>query len=309
MALNKEQWSADIQENRFKNNAILSRAVNHDLWITNKTVHIPQAGANPSVTKNRTSFPASIAQRTDTDLTYDVNAYYLDPIMIEKAQEAHFISYDKRMSVMGQQLSTMEEYITNNVLYAWAPSGSATQVRTTGSADGLALAPSATGTRKAITLADIQKAKAILDAANIPQEGRVLLMQSDIYNSHFLSISNIAQAYAFGQAVLPTGVVGRIMGFDVMIRSTVVVFDNTGTPVIKTVGDNGVPTSPTTSDNMACLAYHPNYVCRAIGSVDVSVSEDAPGYYGASIIESVQHLGAAKLRTDQAGIVAIIQAA
>ena len=309
MALNKEQWASDIQENLFKDNAILQRAVNHDGWINNKTVHVPQAGANPSITKNRTSFPATIGQRTDTDLTYDVDAYYLDPIMIEKGQEAKFLAYDKRMSVLNQQIATMDEYITNNVLYKWAPSGAATQVRTTGSTDALALAPSATGTRKAITLADIQKAKAILDSQNVPQAGRILLMQSDIYNSHFLSISNIAQAYAFGQATLPSGVVGRIMGFDVMIRSTVVVYDNTGTPIIKAVGSNGAPSSEATSDNMACLAYHPNFVCRAIGSVDVNINENAPGFYGSTIIESLQHLGAAKLRTDQKGIVAIIQAA
>ena len=43
MALNKEQWASDIQENLFKDNAILQRAVNHDGWINNKTVHVPQA--------------------------------------------------------------------------------------------------------------------------------------------------------------------------------------------------------------------------------------------------------------------------
>jgi len=308
MALDREQWLTDIKENLFKNNAIINRATNHDGFVNYKTVHIPQAGANPTITKNIVSLPAAISQRTDTDLSYSMNTYYVPPILIEKGQEASFISYDKRASVLNQHVMTLEEALTNNALYAWAPSGAATQVRTTGSASSLALAPSATSTRLAITLADIAKAKAILDSQNVPQEGRILLMHSDIYNTQFLAISNVQSAYAYGSAVLPTGVVGRIFGFDIMIRSTVVVFDNTGTPVIKAVNDDGTPTTPATTDNIGCLAYHPSFVAKAMGTTEVLVDEDNPAYYG-SIVSAFQLFGAAKLRTDQKGIVAIIQAA
>ena len=33
MALDREQWLADIQENLFKDNAIINRAVNHDGFV------------------------------------------------------------------------------------------------------------------------------------------------------------------------------------------------------------------------------------------------------------------------------------
>lgn len=111
----------------------------------------------------------------------------------------------------------------------------------------------------------------------------------------------------YGTANLPTGVVNRIHGFDIVIRSTVVVYDNTGTPVIKAVSDNGEPTTPAATDNLAALFYHPSFVARAIGSTEVNISEDAPGYYGSSIIESFKCFGAAKLRTSQTGIVALVQ--
>lgn len=308
MALNQEQWLSDIQENLFKNNIIVNRAMSHDSFVNYKTVHVPQAGANPTVTKNLGSFPATITQRADSELTYNMDTFYLTPIHIEKGQEIAFLSYDKRMSVLKQHVKTLEQTLTNNALYKWAGTGAARIVRTTGAADALALAPSATGTRKAITLADIAKAKAILDNDNISQEGRILVMPSDIYNSHFLAISNVQQAYAYGSAVLPNGVVGKIFGFDIVIRSTVTVFDNTATPVIKTIGDNGEPSAPAATDNLACIAYHPDYVAKAMGATQVMVNEDVAEYYG-SIISSFQIFGASKLRTNQEGVVSIVQAA
>lgn len=308
MALDREQWLADIKENLFKDNAIINRAVNHDGFVNYKTVHVPQAGANPTITKNLGSFPATITQRTDSELTYSMDTYYVEPIHIEAGQETAFLSYEKRMSVLNQNIATLEEALVNNALYKWAPSGSTRIVRTSGSTVAGALAPSATGTRKAITLTDILGAKAILDAENVPASGRILLIPSDIYNTQLLAIADVYQQQSYGQSALPSGVVARIHGFDIMIRSTVCVYDNTATPVIKSVNDSGVPSSPATSDNLACLAYHPSFVAKAMGNTEVMINEGVAEYYG-SIVSAFQLFGASKMRTAQTGVVAIVQAA
>lgn len=307
MALNKEQWLLDIQENLFKNNAIINRATNHDGFVNYKTVHVPQAGANPTISKNLGSFPATITQRTDSELTYSMDVYYVQPIHIEAGQETSFLSYDKRMSVLNQNINTLEDVLTNNALYKWAPAGATRFVRTTGTAVGNALAPSATGTRNAITLADILKAKSILDAENVPAEGRVLLLPSDMYNAQLLAIQDVYQQQSYGQSALPSGIVARIHGFDIMIRSTVCVYDNTATPVIKAVADSGTPSSPAITDNLAALAYHPSFVAKAMGSTEVFITEQVAEYYG-SIVSAMQLFGASKMRTSQIGVVAIIQA-
>lgn len=306
MALDREQWLADIQENLFKDNAIINRAVNHDGFVNYKTVHVPQAGANPTITKNLGSFPATITQRTDSELTYSMDTYYVEPIHIEAGQETAFLSYEKRMSVLNQNINTLEEALVNNALYKWAPSGATRIVETTGTGVATALAPSATGNRNAITLADILSAKAILDAENVPASGRILLLPSSMYNAQLLAIQDVYQAQSYGSSALPSGVVNRIHGFDVMIRSTVVVYDNTSTPVIKSVGDNGVPTSPATTDNLAALAYHPSFVAKAMGNTEVMINEGVAEYYG-SIISAFQLFGASKMRTSQVGVVAIVQ--
>ena len=306
MALQKEVWIADIQENLFANNEFINRATDHSMWISNKTVHVPQAGANPSVKKNRTVLPAAISQRTDTDLTYDMAEYTTDPILLTNLEELQ-INYAKRQSVLSQHVATLGDVIGNQTLYAWAPAGAGTYRKTTGSAVSSALAPTATSTRLAITLADIAAAKGILDSQHVPQSGRVLVMPSDIYNAQMLAISDFVQAQSYGTSGLPSGAVGRIFGFDIVLRPSVVVYDNSGTPALKAVDADGTPTTEATTDNMACLAFHPSFVCKAMGTTDVFYDEDKPEYYGSVFSALVMH-GAAKLRTDQKGIVAIVQA-
>jgi hypothetical protein len=306
MALQKEVWIADIQENLYNNNEFIQKATDHSMWISNKTVHIPQAGANPSVKKNRAVLPAAISQRTDTDLTYDMAEYTTDPILLTNIEELQ-INYAKRQSVLSQHIATLGDVIGNQTLYAWAPAGAGTYVKTTGSAVSTALAPTATSTRLAITLANIASAKALLDSQNIPANGRILLMPSDIYNGQLLAISDAIQMQSYGNSALPSGVISKMFGFDIMLRPSVVVYDNSGTPALKAVDADGTPTTEATTDNMACLAFHPNYVAKALGTTDVFYDEDKPEYYGSIFSALVMH-GASKMRTDQKGIVAIVQA-
>ena len=55
------------------------------------------------------------------------------------------------------------------------------------------------------------------------------------------------------------------------------------------------------------LAYHPNFVAKAMGSTDVFITEQVAEYYG-SIVSAMQLFGASKMRTTQTGVVAIVQA-
>lgn len=307
MSLLTEVWSTTIQENLYQNNDFINRSTDHSMWISYKTVHIPQAGAVPTVEKNRAILPATIGSRTDSELTYDLNQFTADPIVIQKVEELQ-ISYAKRMSVLTNYINQLGFVVSTHTLYAWAVSGAGSQVQTTGSAVSTTLPHStATGTRKAITLADILKAKAILDKQNVPSMGRVLLMTADEYNYNFLAINNVQAYYASQNNSLSTGVVGQIFGFDVMIRPDVLVYDNSATGVIKAINGDGTLASPATTDCGACIAYHPAFVSKALGSVIPYFEPNKAAYYGDLFSAEVMH-GASLMRTDQKGVVAIIQA-
>lgn len=238
MALQKEIWISDIESNLYANNAFMNVVGKDDsAYVSNKTVHLPQAGAKPTVVIDRSSLPATITQRTDADLTYNLKEFTTDPILIQDT-EAVQVSYDKRQDVLRDHINQLSSSVANNSLYSWAASGASRIVRTSGAA-GSVLAPSATGTRKLITLQDVQDARSILGQDNINQDEEMfLIMPASIYWSQFVGIDKISKFLEFGQntAVLPTGIVNKLLGINIVIRSSVVVYDNTGTPAIKATG-------------------------------------------------------------------------
>jgi hypothetical protein len=305
MALQQEIWVPFIQENLFPDNKFMEKAEDHSEYVEYLTVHLPQAGANPGVFKNNTNLPIAISNRVDNDFTYQINNYKLEPRLITDLEELQ-VSYPKRESVMANYFKEAGYAIANNCLYSWAPAGATRMVRTSGSPVSTALAPSATGTRNAITLADIAALKGILDKDNVPMEGRQLLMTSDQYNNQLLAINNIQAFYAYNRPTLADGKAPTIYGFEVMIRPTVLVYDNTGTPIVKSVGDDGVPTNPAATDNLAMIAWHPKFASKAQGSIKVFAQQDRPEYYG-SIFSAEVQFGASPLRSTGIGFAVLVQ--
>ena len=313
MALNKELWLTTIQEQLFKDDSFLNTVgIDHSAYVNNITVHIPQAGANPSISKNKSTFPSVATSRTDVDLTYLIDLYYSDPIRVG-VDETQYISYDKRASVLNATMNIMRNVIGNNTLYKWAAAAAAagSQVRTTGSAVSTALAPSATSTRLAIKLADFISAAQILDSQNLnPGDERYCIMPTGLYYQ-MMNDTNISKFLEYGGAssVAVNARVPMIAGFKIIPRSTVVVYDNSTSPaVLKTIDANtGAPSSPTTTDNLACLCVSSSYVSKAIGAINVYTNNNDPLYYG-DIVSSTVGFGASQMRTNGEGVVAIIQA-
>jgi hypothetical protein len=310
MALDKELWISTIQEQLFKNDEFLNTVgLDHSGYVNNLTVHIPQAGSNPTVSKNLSVFPASVGSRTDADLSYNIDLYYSQPIRIGK-DETQYISYDKRASVLSSHMNKMRNVIGNNTLYAWAAAAStaAHQVKTTGSAVSTALAPSATSTRLAIKYDNIVSAASILDQQDLnPGDERYIIIPAALY-WQLTQDTNISKYLEYGASpVVPSGKVPMLAGMKIIVRSSAIVYDNTATGVLKTVSDEGTPTSPTTTDNLAALVVSSSYVSKALGAIDVYTQDKDPKYYGDILSTTVAH-GASKMRTGGEGVVAIIQA-
>lgn len=307
MALIKEIWVQDIQESLNRNADFLPYSVDHSAYIAFGTVHIPQSGANPTVVKNPATFPLPISERTDADRTYALNQFALEPTLITNLDELQ-VSYDKRQSVLGQQITTLTQRIGDEVAISWTAIGAANQVATTGTATGTALAPGATGTRKDVTLADIANLAKKLDMDNVPRGGRKLLMSTDMFWQLF-QISDVLRASYNGfqnqPNVIQSGVVGQLFGFDIMMRPVVSVFAN-GATSPKAFG-----AATATTDNLACIAFHTSTVCRALGSMtplyDAGSNGNGKPEYLGSIFNMEVMLGSTILRSDMKGVAALVQ--
>lgn len=301
MAIQQEIWAQDIAGNLFPDNSFIMRSINDDAFVEkNKTVSLPQSGSVPVVERNRTTFPADADQRTDTVVTYDLDEYTTDPTHIQDIEEME-TSYDKRTSVTMEHADTLQKTIADWMAYHWAADAAGQIVRTTGD-DRVAFIAGATGNRKKITYVDFLGAKRVLDNQDVPAEGRVCLLPAEMYNDLF-ELDEVINLQKQGTANLPSGVVARILGFDIMMRSNVVSYTNAGTPVKRTPDAAALTTA-----NAAALFYHEKFVRRAKGNVKVYVNEDQAPYYG-SLFSTMAKAGGRKRYTNGRGVVALVEAA
>jgi hypothetical protein len=98
-----------------------------------------------------------------------------------------------------------------------------------------------------------------------------------------------------------TGVVGMLYGFTIMTRNNVARYTNASTPVPVSWATAGA-----VAHNAGALAWHKNSVERALGMVDFFEQLKAPTYYG-DIYSALVRVGGRIRRTDNKGIIAIVQ--
>lgn len=298
MAVQKEIWMNTIVEGLFAKNSFLSKAFNADEFVQQgKTVHIPNAGNPSGVVKNRNTFPASVTARTDTDLTFDMDEYTTNPIKITNADKAE-LSYSKRESVLKQDKAALAKAVAEDFIYKWSPSDIYT-IPTTG-ASVAATTPSGTLTRKALIKADIKSAMVAFNKQDIPQQGRYMLIDADMYAQLLDSLTaNDALAF-FSQADVANGILGKLYSFNIMMRSRAALYDVNDAPKLWSA-------APAADDNAAALAWHENSVCRALGQTEMFDDVSNPLYY-ADIYSFLVRAGGRPMRSDVAGLLAIVQA-
>ena len=302
MAIQREIWQDHIEGNLFKNNEFLLASTDAGQYVLQGSeVHIPQAGAVANVVKNRSSLPGTVVQRADTDITYSLDEYTTDPILIPYAETIE-LSYNKRESVLSEYESSLKQTIADNILVAWSPSAATSLLRTTGGAVASHLTGT-TGNRKAFLSKDLKAAQLQLNKQNVPMENRYALMSADMFQQMTDDLS-VTEYRDFSAAYnVKDGILGRLFGFNIMMRSNVVTYTNDTTPVVNAYG-----ATPATTDNDAVICWQMDALERAVGAIKFFEKIDDPTYYGNVYSVSVR-MGGRLRRSDTKGVVAIIQAA
>lgn len=295
--IQKELWANKVSEFLFPDNAFYKNAINDSAFIEGHAVHIPQAGALTKATKNRSSLPASIGKRDDSDLVYLINEFSADPIVVTNIEEVE-ASYDKLASVTSQLGKSLYSSLGDWVAYEW--STNANIVETTGD-DRAVYLSTQTGTRKELTYNDILKAMRILNIQNVPMENRKMLIDGYMYED-LLKLPEFKSSNEIMTNVLTAGSIGKIAGADVFLRTPSIIYTTAG---VKKLPD----ATADVSDNLGLLIWHPDFVRVAQGNVVVFGKDNDPEYYG-SIVSALVRFGATKGYTlNDMGVVNIIEAA
>lgn len=301
MAIEREIWRKDIVEALFKDNQFLSRSFNADeMVLAGKVVHIPNAGAPSGAVRNRSSFPATVTVRSDTDITYALDEITTNPVKIPNIDDLQ-LSYDKRQSVISQDMSGLLELAAEWLLYKWAPAGTANILRTLGAARAGEANGTVTGNRAKLTKETLKNAQKVLNKQGISKIGRVGLLPSEFLGD-LMEDSDLIKRDSSSEVDYKNGIIARLYGFDIMERATVLTYSNAGTPVSKSPEDATAAT-----DNAGALFYHPSSLERALGNVDTFERLNDPQYFG-DIYSFLIMCGGRIRRSDAKGVIAVVEA-
>jgi hypothetical protein len=306
-----EVWSPNIQEQLFPNNSFVDRCVNMDAWVqpdgyAGYIVNVPQSGASVNVVKNRTQFPVPATLRSDTNRTMQMDEYSSEMIRLPRADQK-FLSYDKRSSIVRGSANKMGNEMAIDIMQAWAADTAARFRRTTGTAVSAALYNNAwSGNRAPLTLADIMATKRLLDKDEVPgDDNKRYMMIVPELEADLIAIANQIQFGAFDTPTLTEGRVTRLLGFNVIVRSSTPLYNgSSGSPALKAIG--AAPVAAT--DAFAALVWHSDFVGRAMADVEIFENDRDAGYQG-DTFSFVGYCKAMKMRENNVGVAAIIQAA
>lgn len=260
-------------------------------------MHIPNAGAPSGVEINRTEKPASVKQRTDQDLTYDMDELTTNPIYIPNVDMVE-LSYDKRQSILWNDRMELQKEAHQNLLYRWLVAGQV--IETEGEAIDAHTSSTATGKRKALTKDTILKLMTRFNQDDVPANGRYILLDAVMYAQLLKDLTEKELSAFLSSANAQKGILGNLYGFDIMQRSQVLRL--TSAKALLKWSEDAAAT-----ELAAGLAWQENCVSRALGEVKMFDSTDNPMYYG-DIYSFLMRVGGKYRRYDKKGVYVIAEA-
>lgn len=311
MGLEVEVWHETIQEKLLQDNSFLTQVadVSEDNIISGKIVHIPQAGEPSKVVKNRSVLPATIKRRADGEILYLIDEYTTDPVNITNA-ETKELSYEKRRSVLDQDVANLSEEVAEGMLtnFIVSPIGdnrtlpTSSILETSGAAVQSGLAGSS-GNRKAYSINDLQTLKNFFIKQKAWSNNNMnVLLTADAATQMFPADSAVTATYmaSVTEEERRQGMMYKAQGFNIFVRSSVYILTEDKT--FKAFGSIVAAT-----DSEGIFAWNKNMVEKAIGTTQAFEDLGNPAYYG-DIYSFLVRMGGRAKRKNFEGVVVMKQA-
>jgi hypothetical protein len=233
----------------------LNRFGNFDAFVHANTINLSEIGAEPEVVKDNNTWPLTPAQRTDTGIAIPLATFDTKPTHITNVEELE-TNYSKTESAVEQHVAALRNQVCKSAAYNIAPAKHSvdTPVLKTSGADR------GDGNRR-LTYADVLALRKEFNKANMPMEGRVLLLSSDHEADLMLEDSDRYNA------VMQSG---KIAGFDVYVENR--------TPFYTESGNKSAATA--TEGQQSSIAFVASETMRAMGDVKGEPEERWAEYRG-----------------------------
>lgn len=305
------KYSKELQTQIFPDNSFYKHSISESgIADTTETVERPYQGAIGKGKSGPPSLPLQVRTAKDEKDSYSTVLVYADPIAVDLPDE-FALNYNKRASKQVQQAGEINTRVANIAAVNWGPTVATNILKSSGSSRASNVIVSASGNpianRKAITKADMIKVHNLLMRMNLSGiQGQLWgLVTADFY-SDLLALAEFTDYDKTGKdSKLAQGILGMIMGINIMTRST----DEQHIGLTYTNGyvKNAIDAAVVSNSCPANLFWHDKMTATAEGALRTSINTNAPGYMGATIIETWTRFGASQARYDQKGVIVLLE--
>jgi hypothetical protein len=290
--------ASDIAKNLFPNNGFFRMAINDDDKATASKVILPQAGGVPNAVVNRTTYPLPVVTRQDTVTEYSINEISTDVTRIAY-KDMLAANYSMSLEVVDDHSGVLQTKAFEDIAFRWSATGDRV-VRTDGTSRS-AIAASATGNRLKATGNNVLGIKRKMDADEIPEDGRIALLNSEMLND-LLEDHNLLGQWQAGERMIVLGKLEEIWGFKVFMRSTLLRYNNAGAAI--NLGAQNPVLSAT--DDAGSLFWHPRFTRSAFYGVKTFIDLDDPSYQ-ADLFSALVLCGGSKRYADGRGVYSLVE--
>ena len=237
----KEIWIGKLMENFYPDDSFLVRSVDMTAFVENNTINLADAGVDPVVLVNNTTYPIPMSERTDNPIALPLDYFDTQNTVVRNATSIQ-LAYNKLESVIRQHRLALRKTNVQKAAHAYGPNSNAP------------LTPVlAIGANNIIdVLIDMEAA---FDAQDIPQEDRIALLCPS-HKAALKKADKVLFKDVFGQN-------GSKNLYSFQVYSTSV------TPTYNAGVKNAFGAAAAVGDVPSSLFYSANEVMRADGEYDM----------------------------------------
>lgn len=287
--LNKQVWVNQILEGFYPDSSFLKYVKDLSSLVENDVINIAEAGVDPTVIINNTTYPIPVALRVDKPIAIELDKFETENTVVIRPEVIEY-SYEQLESVIRGHRASLRTKTASKAAHAYAPAKNSKYtplIKTTGAAYR---------NRKRLQFSDIIELKSSFDLTDTPLESRYLVLApqhvTDLLLEDvklFKDLTNLKDGVPFnfaGFSMLQTSITPKYKFKDDKVGYEKIAFED-----------------KIQSDNFCSFAFQADEVMKADGELYMYTQIDDPKMRG-TIIGFDQRFVAFPLR--ERGIGAII---
>jgi hypothetical protein len=256
--LRKEVWIKQIKEKFYPESSFLKYVKDFSPLVDNDALNLAEAGMDPAVLINNTTYPIAVTPRTDAPIRIELDLFETVNTLVRRPDAVEY-AYDQLESVIMGHRNTLKATTGAKAAHAYAPDSDTPEtpvIQTTGAGfNG----------RKRMTVEDFLLLKERFDAADILPENRYLVL----HPSHLTDLI-LFDLKAFKSITdFVNGKPNRVAGFGMLEFSKMAYYDST----LNKKAFNSVPIA---GDGFCSFAFQGDEVMKADGEVHMYAAIDDP---------------------------------